>query len=165
MASQCGAASTKFLQWCFSVGENCQSFSSVIPVWDSFRWWSSVPCRCSLGRPVVSHCTLGQPVAFQWHSSVHWTSQCTLAKGKGQAYCSQNPWEAMDLVVIIIMLIDVQGWLVAVNHAYFIDYPCPIPKLRVIIKCWFTSLVCQTYFYIFAEPSYRYLNAKPWYLQ
>ena len=31
-------------------------------------------------------CTLGQPVAFQWHSSVHWTSQCTLAQGKG------SPW-------------------------------------------------------------------------
>ena len=24
-----------------------------------------------------------QPVAFQWHSSVHLTSQCTLAQGKG----------------------------------------------------------------------------------
>ena len=32
---------------------------------------------------MVSQCTLGQPVAFQWHSSVHWTSQCTLAQGKG----------------------------------------------------------------------------------
>ena len=53
------AASTKFFQWC-----------------------SSVPCKYSLGGPVVSQCTLGQPVAFQWHSSgipvytgpasVHW---------------------------------------------------------------------------------------------
>ena len=32
---------------------------------------------------MVSQCTLSQPVAFQWHSSVHWTSQCTLAQGKG----------------------------------------------------------------------------------
>ena len=31
---------------------------------------------------MVSQCTLGQPVAFQWHSSVHWTSQYTLAQGK-----------------------------------------------------------------------------------
>ena len=48
-----------------------------------FQWCSSVPCKYSLGGPVVSQCTLGQPVAFQWHSSVHWTSQCTLAQGKG----------------------------------------------------------------------------------
>ena len=60
MAFQCGAVSTKF-----------------------FQWYSSVPCKYSLGSPVVSQCTLGQPVAFQWHSSVHWTSQCTLAQGKG----------------------------------------------------------------------------------
>ena len=32
---------------------------------------------------MVSQCTLGQPVAFHWHSSVHWTNQCTLAQGKG----------------------------------------------------------------------------------
>ena len=32
---------------------------------------------------MVSQCTLGKPVAFQWHSSVHLTSQCTLAQGKG----------------------------------------------------------------------------------
>ena len=31
---------------------------------------------------MVSQCTLGQPMTFQWHSSVHWTSQCTLAQGK-----------------------------------------------------------------------------------
>ena len=62
VASQCWADSTKFLQWC-----------------------SSVPCKYSLGRPVVFQCTLGQPVAFQWHSSVHWTSQCTLAQDKGSA--------------------------------------------------------------------------------
>ena len=49
-----------------------------------FQWCSSVPCKYSLGRPVVSQCILGQPVAFQWHSSVHWTSQCTLAQGKGE---------------------------------------------------------------------------------
>ena len=49
-----------------------------------FQWCSSVPWKYSpSGHPVVSQCTLGQPVAFQWHSSVHWTSQCTLAHGKG----------------------------------------------------------------------------------
>ena len=32
---------------------------------------------------MVFQCTLGQPVTFQWHSSVHWTSECTLAQGKG----------------------------------------------------------------------------------
>ena len=51
-----------------------------------FQWCCSVPCKYSLGGPVVSQCTLGQPVAFQWHSSVHWTSQCTLAQGKGIVY-------------------------------------------------------------------------------
>ena len=61
-----------------------------------FHWCSSVPCKSSLGRPVVSKCTLGQPVAFQWHSSVHWTSQCTLAQGKGNAH----------------------GWYVFVNHCH-----------------------------------------------
>ena len=79
VAFQCGAVSNKFFQWC-----------------------SSVPYKYSLGHPVVSQCTLGQPVTFQWHSSytgpasvhwctldqpvytgVHWTSQCTLAQGKG----------------------------------------------------------------------------------
>ena len=88
MASQCWAVSTKFFQWCTSVGENCQSLNQ----WHSslgkfqlifFQWCSSVPCKYSLGGPVVFQCTLGQPVAFQWHSSVHWTSQCTLAQGKG----------------------------------------------------------------------------------
>ena len=49
VAFQCGTVSTKCFQWC-----------------------SSVPCNYSLGRPVVSQCTLDQPVAFQWHSSVHW---------------------------------------------------------------------------------------------
>ena len=72
------------LQWC--VGYNNQSFSSGIPVWGSFKYvfqcCSSVPSRYSPGRPVVTQCTLGQSVAFQWHSSVHWTSQCTLAQGK-----------------------------------------------------------------------------------
>ena len=42
VASQCGAVSTKFFQWC-----------------------SSVPRENLLGRPVVSQCTQGQPVAFQ----------------------------------------------------------------------------------------------------
>ena len=42
---QCGAVSNKCFQWC-----------------------SNVPCKYSLGRPVVSQCTLGQPATFQWHS-------------------------------------------------------------------------------------------------
>ena len=75
------------LQWCSSVGCESKSFSSGITVWavstKFLQWCSSVPCKYSLGRPVVSQCTLGQPVAFQWHSSVHWTSQRTLAQGKG----------------------------------------------------------------------------------
>ena len=60
VASQSGPVSTKFFQWC-----------------------SSVPCKYSLVRPVVSQCTLGQPLAFQFHSSANRTSQCTLAQGKG----------------------------------------------------------------------------------
>ena len=39
---------------------------------------------------MVSQCTLGQPVAFQWHSSIHWTSQCTLGQGK------ENPGTNVD---------------------------------------------------------------------
>ena len=73
VASQCGAVSTTFAQWCSSVGENCQRFSSGIPMWGSFKYVF----------PVVFKCTLGQPVAFKWHSSVHWASQCTLSQGKG----------------------------------------------------------------------------------
>ena len=59
----------RVFQWHSSVGQFQLSF---------FQWCSSVPCKYSLCCPVVSQCTLGQPVAFQWHSSVHWTSQCTL---------------------------------------------------------------------------------------
>ena len=84
---QCRLQKLEFLQWHPSVGRIQPSFSSGIPVWGSstkfFQWCSSVPCKYSLGRPMVSQCTLGQPVAFQWHSSVHWTSQCTLAQDKG----------------------------------------------------------------------------------
>ena len=75
VASQCGAVSTKFFQLC-----------------------SSVPCKYSLGGPVVSQCTLDQPVAFQWHSSVHCTSQCTLAQGKGYIflfYDTPHPTDAI----------------------------------------------------------------------
>ena len=73
-ASQCGAVLTKFLHWHSSVG----LFQlKVFPV----VFQCTLPY--SLGRPVVFKCTLGQPVTFQWHSSVHWSSQCTLAQGKG----------------------------------------------------------------------------------
>ena len=44
---------------------------------------------------MVTQCTLGQPVAFQWHSSVHWTSQCTLAKGKGTQNIPSPPSEEL----------------------------------------------------------------------
>ena len=74
----------------------------------SLQWCSSVGCKIRVSPvasqcgavstkffPVVFQCTLqiiagspscipvytGQPVAFQWHSSVHRTSQCTLAQG------------------------------------------------------------------------------------
>ena len=70
---QCRLQKLEFLQWHPSVGRIQLNFSSGIPVWGCFN----------KVFPVVSQCTLGQPVAFQWHSSVHWTSQCTLAQGKG----------------------------------------------------------------------------------
>ena len=80
-------------QWCSSVGCNIQSLFSGIPMWDTFfQWCAGVPCKYSLGRPVDSRCALGQPVAFQWHSTVYWTSQCTLVvQGNGvppHVYCS-----------------------------------------------------------------------------
>ena len=75
------------LQWCSSVG--CKVRLSPV----AFRCGAvstrflPVVFQCtlqySLGRPVVSQCTLSQPVAFQWHSSVHWTSQRTLAQDRG----------------------------------------------------------------------------------
>ena len=83
---QCRLQKLEFLQWNSSVGHFQLRFSSGIPVrgcFQFFQWCSNVPCKYSLGRPVVCQCTLGQPVTFQWHSSVHWTSQCTLAQGKG----------------------------------------------------------------------------------
>ena len=63
------------------------SFSSGIPVWGSFNKVFPVGFQCTLqvltgsssGIPVYT----GQPVVFQWHSSVHWTNQCALAQGKG----------------------------------------------------------------------------------
>ena len=52
MASQCGADSTKFLQWHSSVGLFQLSFSSGVPVYPaSIRW------------------------VAQWYSSVHWVNQ------------------------------------------------------------------------------------------
>ena len=87
---QCRLQKLEFLQWHPSVGRIQLSFSSGIPVWGCFnyvfQWCSSVPCKYSLGGPVVSQCTLGHAVAFQWHSTVHWTSQCTLAQGKGTVF-------------------------------------------------------------------------------
>ena len=84
---QCRLQKLEFLQWHPGVGRNQLSFSSGFPVWGCFNYVFPMVFQCtlqySLGGPVVSQCTLGQPVAFQWHSSVHWTSQCTLAQGKG----------------------------------------------------------------------------------
>ena len=52
VASQCGADSTKFLQWHSSVGLFQLSFSSGVPVYPaSLRW------------------------VFQWYSGVHWVNQ------------------------------------------------------------------------------------------
>ena len=52
VASQCGAFSTKFLQWHSSVGLFQLSFSSSVPVYPaSFRW------------------------VAQWYTSVHWVNQ------------------------------------------------------------------------------------------
>ena len=132
MASQCGAYSTKFLQWHPSVGQIQLSFSSGIPVWavstKFFQWCSSVPCQYSLGGPVVSQCTLGQPVAFQWHSSVHWTSPCTLAQGKGigtpcfyyfvKGKSRAKIWEITNVIVLIWSNIFQVVWLntIFINH-------------------------------------------------
>ena len=70
MASQCGADSTKFLQWHSSVGLFQLSFSSGVPVYPaSIRWVAQ-------WYPSVHWVN-------QWHSSVHWISQCTQAQGKG----------------------------------------------------------------------------------
>ena len=52
MSSQCGADSTKFLQWHSSVGLFQLSFSSGVPVYPaSIRW------------------------VTQWYPSVHWVNQ------------------------------------------------------------------------------------------
>ena len=70
VASQCGAVSNKFLQWHSSVGLFQLSFSSGVLVYPaSIRW--------------VAHWYPSAQRVNQWHSSVHWTSQCTLAQGKG----------------------------------------------------------------------------------
>ena len=67
------------LKRCSDVGCNGQSFSSGISVWGSFNYVSSsgVPLQVFVGS------TSGIPVAFQWHSNIHWTSQYTLAQGEG----------------------------------------------------------------------------------
>ena len=39
---------------------------------------------------MLFQCTLRQPVANQWLSSVQWTSQCTLDQGKGCVDCPKN---------------------------------------------------------------------------
>ena len=62
---------SEFLQWHSSVGQFQLSFSSGVPVYPALF------ARSPSGIP------LGQPVVFRWHSSVHWTSQFTLAQGKG----------------------------------------------------------------------------------
>ena len=70
VASQCGADSTKFLQWHSSVGLFQLSFCSGAPVYPTSISW------VAQWYPSVHWVN-------QWHSSVHWTSQCTLAQGKG----------------------------------------------------------------------------------
>ena len=68
---QCMLQWSEFLQWHSSVGQFQLSFSSGVPVYPALF------ARSPSGIP------LGQPVVFRWHSSVHWTSQFTLAQGKG----------------------------------------------------------------------------------
>ena len=103
---QCRLQKLEFLQWHPSVGRIQLSFSSGIPVWavstKFFQWCSSVPCKYSLGCPVVSLCTLGQPVAFQWHSSVHWTKHCTLAQGKETCATHSNIYIGTRIIVPIV---------------------------------------------------------------
>ena len=70
VASQCGADSTKFLQWHSSVGLFQLSFSRGVPVYPAIIRW------VAQWYPSVHWVN-------QWHSSVHWTSQCTLAQGRG----------------------------------------------------------------------------------
>ena len=71
----CRLQKLEFLQWHPSVGQFQLSFSSGVPVYPAnIRWYAQ-------WYPNV------QPVVFQWHSSVHWTSQCRLAQGKGCHHC------------------------------------------------------------------------------
>ena len=86
--------------------ETLRYFSSGIPVWGKFffQWCSSVPCKYLLDCPVVSQCTLGQQVAF----SLHHTSQCTLAQGKGamaSLWCKTESltWDIQTFINAIII--------------------------------------------------------------
>ena len=83
VAFQCGAVSTTFVQWC-----------------------SSIPCKYSLGRPVVSQCTLGWSVVFQRNSCVHWASQCTMAQGTGnnssEMLMVHRKWHFLNIILKII---------------------------------------------------------------
>ena len=79
-----GGVLLQSLQRCSSVGCNRVSPAAFQCVSTKFfQWCSSVPYKFPLGRPVVSQCTLGKPVAFQWHSGEHCTSQFKLSQSKG----------------------------------------------------------------------------------
>ena len=75
---QCRRVSCK--SWSFSsVGDNCQSFSSGIPVWGSFHPFFPLVFQCTLqvfagfpnGVPVYTGSTSGIPV-YTAPASVHW---------------------------------------------------------------------------------------------
>ena len=68
--------------------------------------------KYSLGRPVASQCTLGQPVEFQWHSNVHWNSQCTPAQCKEYSSLVRN-YRDVTIKHIHEKHTDVNRWVVA----------------------------------------------------
>ena len=83
---QCRLQILEFLQWHPSVGPFQLSFSSGIPVrLFQLNLSSGVPvCSASIRLVAQWYPTLGHPVTFQLHSSVHWTSQCILSQVKGE---------------------------------------------------------------------------------
>ena len=106
MASQCGADSTKFLQWHSSVGLFQLSFSSGVPVYPaSIRWvvqrysslhwvnqwhssgitvytgpanvhWLRVRVPSILSVHILSQCTLAGPVYTGMPLECNWLNQC-----------------------------------------------------------------------------------------
>ena len=123
-----GAVLTKFLQWHSSVGLFQLSFSSGVPVYPaSIRWIAQW------------YPSVGQPVAFQWHSSVHWTSQCTLAEGKGPDIRSTGHFDSWARVF------RTSGWRQSMAISGLrsqINLLCTLDTiyLAVVTETWFTLL-------------------------